>query len=83
MGDQREKFKNQWIVLADILDFSLWSPHETKKIKVVQMSSNFERVHKVINQAYAENFMWNPKTCQDACPVAKMIWSFLSYWKHN
>ena len=65
MGDQREKLKKRWIVLADVLDFSLCLPPETKEIKVVQMSSNFERVQKVINQAYAENFTWNPETCQD------------------
>ena len=62
MRDKREKFKKP---MADILDFSLWSLHETKEIKVVQTSSNFERVQKVINQAYAENFTWNPETCQD------------------
>ena len=30
------------------------------------MSSNFERLQKIINQAYAENFMWNLEICQDA-----------------
>ena len=30
------------------------------------MFSNFERLQKIINQAYAENFMWNPEICQDA-----------------
>ena len=29
------------------------------------MSSNFERLQKIINQAYAENSMQNPEICQD------------------
>ena len=35
------------------------------------MSSNFARLHKIINQAYAENYsclfhVWSPEICQDA-----------------
>ena len=36
------------------------------------MSSNFERLQKIINQAYAENFMWNPEIFEVPIPVGKM-----------
>ena len=64
--NQSEKFKKP----IDSLGKNLWSPHEAMKIKVVLMSSNFERLQKIINQAYAENFSClfhvNPEICQDA-----------------
>jgi hypothetical protein len=36
--------------------FFLWSPFGNYEKKVVQMSSNFERLHKKKKEAYAENF---------------------------
>ena len=47
--------------------FPLVPPLETMEKKVVQTSSNFERLHEIINEAYAENFSclshWEPKKC--------------------
>ena len=37
--------------------FSFGPPLETLKKKVVEMSSNFERLHEIINQAHPESFI--------------------------
>ena len=54
MGDQR---KNAEKLPIGFSAFFLWSLLGNYEKKVVEMSSNFERLHKIINQAYPESFI--------------------------
>ena len=58
--------------------FSKGSPFETLKIKVVWMSSNFERFHEILNQANSENFSCLSHVEPKNLPGCKMIWSLKS-----
>ena len=60
--------------------FPLVPPNETMKIKVVEMTSNFERFQKIQKQADSEIYgslcHGTKKSAKIPLPVAKMIWSF-------
>ena len=48
--------KNQYIVFTIFQHFSFDPPLESMEKKIVKTSSNFERLHEIIIEAFAENF---------------------------
>ena len=62
--------------------FSFGPPWETMKKKVVLLSSNFERLHEIINEAYAENFSclshWEPKKSRIS---ENPVHNLTEYWR--
>ena len=55
-GDQRKNTEKPVYSFGNFSTFFLCSPLGNCEKKVVYMSSNFEMLHEIINQAYAENF---------------------------
>ena len=65
-------------------DFSLWSPHETMKIKVAKMTSNFERFQEILKQArrfwklqLSMSVIWNQKVSNVRHPYLRILSPFV------